>query len=186
MRYIANPAVGDSFVNITNTGASSIAAFPTQNGNICANVYTFTLDEQLLTCCSCLITPSGLASLSARRDLLGATSGLSPPNSFIIKLLATTGINGTCNPATVAVAEKNLPVAGMLAWGTTLHALPVTAGSPAGTYFGSETAFSPATLSLSELQRMVTLCAFGQIYGSGFNICGACRLGALGGASSTN
>ena len=48
VRYASNLAIGDSVVNITNTGASSTVAFPTQNGNICANVYVFSPDEQLI------------------------------------------------------------------------------------------------------------------------------------------
>src|SRR5438105_5887097 len=52
VRYASNLAIGDSVVNITNTGASSTVAFPTQNGNLCANVYTFSPDEQLISCCT--------------------------------------------------------------------------------------------------------------------------------------
>src|SRR5258708_14879946 len=69
IRYASNLAIADSVINITNTGASSTVAFPIQNGNICANFYTFSPDEQLVSCCCCCITPDALASLSVINDL---------------------------------------------------------------------------------------------------------------------
>ena len=180
VRYASNLAIGDSVVNITNTGASSTVAFPTQNGNICANVYTFSPDEQLISCCSCLVTPDGLASLSSRNDLISNTLTPGVPTSIVIKLLASAGTTAaSCNASTAGQGANEL-VTGMAAWGTTIHALPVTPGSPATTYGQTETPFTPSTLSASELQRITTLCGFIQTNGSGFGICRSCRLGGLG------
>ena len=175
VRYASNLPIGDSVINITNTGASSTAAFPTQNGNICVNVYTFSPDEQLISCCACPVTPDGLVSLSARNDLISNTLTPGVPTSIVIKLLASTGT--TCNAATVS-PEALAP--GMAAWGTTIHALPVTPGSPATTYGVTETAFTPSTLSAAEFTRIRTLCGFIETNGSGFGICKSCRLGGLG------
>jgi hypothetical protein len=177
VRYASNLPIGDSVINITNTGASSTAAFPTQNGNICVNVYTFSPDEQLISCCACPVTPDGLASLSARNDLISNTLTPGVPTSIVIKLLATTNA-GACNASTAGTA--NALATGMAAWGTTIHALPVTPGSPATTYGVTETAFTPSTLSAAELMRITTLCGFIQTNGSGFGICKSCRLGGLG------
>jgi hypothetical protein len=182
VRYASNLAVGDSVVNITNTGASSTVSFPSQNGNLCANVYTFSPDEQLISCCTCLVTPDGLASLSARNDLISNTLTPGVPTAIVIKVAASTGTTGTlsgCNASTVGTGA-NVLVTGMAAWGTTIHALPVTPGSPATTYGVTETAFTPATLSAAELTRITTLCGFIQTNGSGFGICRSCRLGGLG------
>jgi hypothetical protein len=176
VRYASNLAVGDSVVNITNTGASSTVPFPTQNGNICANVYTFSPDEQLISCCSCLVTPDGLVSLSARNDLISNTLTPGVPTSIVIKLLASAGTTQAACNASIA----NPLVPGMAAWGTTIHALPVTPGSPATTYGVTETAFTPSTLSPAEYNRITTLCGFIQTNGSGFGICRSCRLGGLG------
>ena len=46
VRYAANLNIGDSVVDITNTGASNSA-------NLCANVYTFDPAEELISCCTC-------------------------------------------------------------------------------------------------------------------------------------
>jgi hypothetical protein len=177
VRYASNLPIGDSVINVTNTGASSTTAFPTQNGNICVNVYTFSPDEQLISCCACPVTPDGLVSLSARNDLISNTLTPGVPTSIVIKLLASTGT--ACNASTAGTGNNALAT-GMAAWGTSIHALPVTPGSPATTYGVTETAFTPSTLSAAELTRITTLCGFIQINGSGFGICKSCRLGGLG------
>ena len=80
--------VGDSFINITNTGAS--------NGSICVDVYTFAPDEQEISCCACPITANGLASLDVNLDLISNTLTPAVPNSIVIKLLASAPVGGSC------------------------------------------------------------------------------------------
>jgi hypothetical protein len=159
VRYAANLAAGDSFVNITNTGATG--------ANICVNVYAFSPDEQLISCCSCVVTPNGLVSLSARNDLIANTLTPAVPGSIVVKLLATAG--GACNAAVPGAL-----VAGMAAWGTTIHANN-------GGYATTETAFTPATPGAADVARISALCGFIQSNGSGYGICRSCRTGALGG-----
>ena len=177
IRHVSNLTIGDSVINISNTGASSLNAFPTQDGNICANVYTFSPDEQLISCCSCPITPDGLVSLSARNDLIGNTLTPSVPTSIVVKLLASDRRRLQCINAW---GWGQRLAQGMAAWGTTIHALPVTPGSPATTYGVTETAFANATLSAAEFARITTLCGFIQTNGSGFGICRSCRLRRIG------
>ena len=182
VRYAANLAVGESVVNFTNSGASSTTAFGpnfAQNGEICANVYAYSPDEQLVSCCSCNVTPNALNSLSVKADL--GTNTLTPiiPSALVIKVLATAG--GTaCTASTASTVTAAQLVPGLLAWGTTIHALPVTPGTPATTYGVTETAFSNATLSAAELVRMTQLCAFIRANGSGYGICKSCKVGGLG------
>ena len=133
---------------------------PIQNGNICVNVYAFSPDEQLISCCSCPVTPDGLASLSARNDLISNTLTPGVPTSIVIKLVASAGTGvagaGACNASTVGnrlESAERYSCLGLAAWGTTIHALPVTPGSPATTYGVTETAFTPSTLSAAELTR---------------------------------
>lgn len=190
VRYASNLAVGDSVVNITNDGASSFGADmaamgQAQNGNLCVHVYAYTPDEQLAACCSCYVTPNGLNSLSVRNDL--ASNPLTPviPSSMVIKLIADDGRPGGVGTGYTSASSCNAakpvnPAQGMMAWGTTLHALPVTAGTPATTYGVTETAFSNGRLSDTEFQRMTTLCGFIRANGSGYGICKSCKLGGLG------
>ena len=164
VRYASNLNIGDSVINITNAGSQNADA----TGNICANVYVFSPDEQMIACCSCVVTPNGLVNLSAQRDLISNTLTPAVPSAIVVKLLAT---RGTCNAAT-PTASRLAP--GMRAWGTTLHATNV-----ADTYAVTETEFSPATLSSTELATLTSECGFIQQVGSGYGICRSCRLGGL-------
>jgi Ice-binding-like len=166
--YEAHLNIGDSFVNLTNAG--------TQGGNICVNVYVFTPDENLISCCSCLVTPNGLNSLSSNSDLVSNPLTLLQPTSIVKKLVASTPIGGRCDASSPTAANL---AAGMRAWDTKLHALPTT---PV-TYGVTETEFSPVTLSAAELARVTALCGFLEANGSGFGICRSCRPGALGSVS---
>ena len=168
-----NLNIGDSFVNLTNAGTLSGNA-PT--GNICVNVYTFSPDEQMISCCACQVTPNALNSLSAINDLVSNTLTPAHPTSIVVKLLATVPGGGTCNPSTPNATNL---VRGMKAWATTIHAQPTTPVS----YLASESEFAKAELSATELAKLTSLCGFIQANGSGFGICRSCRLGGLGAVS---
>lgn len=168
VRYAANLNVGDSVINISNAGTQNTGGALT---NICANVYAFSPDEQLISCCACTVTPNALVSLSAVSDLISNTLTPARPNSIMVKLIATSG--PTCNASSVTAATL---AGGMVAWGTTLHAAPT---SPV-TYSVTETAFSNKDLSPAELARVTSFCGFIQANGSGFGICRSCRLGGQG------
>ena len=178
VRYAANLSVGDSVINVTNSGANgaSLQSGTTASitGSLCVNVYAFSPDEQMVSCCSCPVTPNGLVSLSVRNDLVSNTLTPAVPTAVVVKLLATVPVAGSCTNSAAAVTTATL-APGMLAWGTTIHATPV-----AGSYGVTETAFSPATLSAGELSRIGNLCNFILANGSGFGVCRSCRLGGLG------
>ena len=193
VRYISNLNLGDSVINITNSGArgAGLAAGTSASttGAICVNVYAFSPDEQMISCCSCPVTPNGLVSLSARRDLVNNTLTPAVPTSIVVKLVATVPVLNSCAGS---AANWGLPVfpattpliSGMLAWGTTVHA----GAAPGSAAVITETPFLPATLSgpgnvaidIGETRRLQDLCTFIQAYGSGFGICSTCRLGGLG------
>jgi uncharacterized repeat protein (TIGR01451 family) len=169
--YAANLNVGDSVVNVTNTGSSGTAGPLGQiSGNICVNVYTFDPAEELISCCSCSVTPNGLQSISVRGSLTSNPLTPTIPTSVVIKLLASTG---PCNAATVTTASLAL---GMRAWGTTLHALPT---APV-TYGVTEKPFLSSSLSEAELAHLTAFCGLVQANGSGFGICSGCSAGGLG------
>ncbi len=157
IRYASNLNIGDSVVNLTNTGTLTNPGALTTSGNICANVYTFDASEELVSCCSCLVTPNGLNSLSVKQDLIGNTLTPGVPTSVVIKLIATiplgltpNGTGGICNPSSPNVS--NLLPSGLKAWGTTLHSLPTT---PL-TYGTTETPFERADLGLNGMTTVGT------------------------------
>ena len=176
VRYASNLGIGDSVINITNSGAlgAGLNAGTTASttGALCVNVYAFSPDEQMISCCSCPVTPNGLVSLSSRNDLISNTLTPAVPTSIVVKLYATIPVGGSCAGS---AASPGAPSSGLLAFGTTLHATPV-----AGAYAVTETPFLPATLSAGELARLSSLCTFINATGSGFGVCRSCRLGGLG------
>lgn len=184
VRYASNLNVGDSVINITNSGANGASLFGPgfggAAGNICVNVYSFSPDEQLISCCSCLVTPNGLVSLSVQNDLISNTLTGVRPNSVVVKLLSTlAGTGGTGSSCTNSAAGTTNPIVpGLLAWGTTIHATNPVAGT--GPYSTTETGFRPATLSAGELASITNRCTNIIGNGSTFGICRSCRAGGLG------
>jgi len=146
VKYVPNLNVGDSFVNITNTGAvfglnlnlnapPGMAGMPPQidkNDDLCINIYVFTPDEQEQECCSCLLTSNGLATFSVQNDLTSNFLTFHPRNDVVIKLLATASCipqaTGGCFPQSSA-ANCNAATAGEL---PTINALGqfVSVGPP--------------------------------------------------------
>ena len=180
VRYAANPAAGESYINVVNTGANGAPllgpGFGGASGNICVNVYAFSPDEQLISCCSCLVTPNGVVNLGVNRDLTIKTLTGVVPTSVVVKLVSTLAGNGgtgtSCSNSAATATRAGL-AAGMAAWGTTLH--PASGG-----FATTETAFTPATLSDGELASITGRCASILGNGSGYGICLSCRAGALG------
>jgi len=145
--YAANLQFGDARIYLTNTGANATI--------LCANVYGFTPDERLVACCSCLVTPNGLASLSVGRDLLSDVPPALPrPNALVLKLLATQGTTASSCDAGVAGDSAHPLVPGLAAWGTSTEPSSFVGSPP----LVMETPFTPSTLSAAEVTSLTTQC----------------------------
>ena len=190
VRFAANLNVADSLINITNTGANGAQLTGPGGvapaGNVCVNVYAFSPDEQLVSCCSCLITPNGLVSLSVYESLRSNTLTGVTPNAMVIKLvntLAGAGGSGTTCAGSAAIAGgAGFPiVGGIAAWGTTAHVPSASVVPGANSPFSIiETAFREATLSADELASLNNRCVHIIGNGSGFGICRGCQPGGRG------
>jgi hypothetical protein len=171
VRYAANLKTLDSEINITNIGASS-------PGNLCVSIYSFDPGEEMLSCCSCIVTPNAVQSISVLYSLLDntvtggntSTGGQSP--SAVIELVATADATG-CNAYTPGTLAP-----GLRAWGTTLHARQTTG------YAMTETEFSFSELSQAEYNHLTDFCAFitpnGLSVGfGGAGLCASCKFGGV-------
>jgi hypothetical protein len=173
VRYATNLDTGTAYIHISNSGATGAPALGpgfSGPGNICVNVYAFSPDEQLVACCSCLVTPNGLATLDVKRDVLSNTLTGVTPTSAVVKLLATvagTGAGPTCANS-AALAASATRANGLLAWGTSVK--PTLAGG----FSVTETAFTPATLSTGEAASITGRCAAILGNGSGAGLCRSC------------
>ncbi|MGB7722308.1 MAG: hypothetical protein WBL65_20575 [Bryobacteraceae bacterium] len=188
--YAANPTAGESIVNLINTGANGAPllgpGFGAAAGNTCVNVYTFDPGEELIACCSCLLTPDQVVNLGVNADLTIKTQTGVVPSSVTIKLLNTlagpTGTATSCTNSAALAGGTNFPLApGLVAYGTTPQQLTGT-----GVYSMVEHPFIPATLGVTgvnnELASITGLCASLAGNASGYGICLQCRPGALGAA----
>jgi uncharacterized repeat protein (TIGR01451 family) len=182
--YAANPLAGESYINIINTGANGAPplgpGLGAATGNTCVNVYAVDPNEELIACCSCLLTPNQVMNLGVVYDLMVKTeTGVVPP-SVTVKLVNTlagpTGSAISCTNSAGSAGSAGFPLAvGMAAYGTT----PQTVGT---VFYQVEHPFIPSTLSTAELSSLTGRCAsiIGNV--SGYGICLSCRPGALGGA----
>jgi hypothetical protein len=188
VNYSANLNIGESYVDIGNAGTNGAPllgpGFGAAAGNICVNVYAFDPSEELISCCSCLVTPGQTVNLGVNADLTSKTLTGVVPTSVTVKLLSTLaggdGAGTNCNNSAASAlgARPTGTLAnGMTAFRTTLHATPVT-----GSYASTETPFTSATLSAGEQASITGRCASIIGNASGFGICTSCKAGALGGS----
>jgi hypothetical protein len=187
--YAANLNIGDSVLNLSNTGVNGA----NEVGNLCVNVFVMDAQEEQIACCSCLVTPDGLNSFSVKNDLIANTLTAAVPTSVVIKLISscpaldTKGNATICNasqlltltPVAFATAQTSVDLgAGMRAWGTTLEF-----NSSLGNYSLVNVPYLPSALSQSELTTLTRTCGFIQQVGSGYGVCkSTCGTGALWGA----
>jgi hypothetical protein len=139
--YLSNIQLGGSLITMTQGnfyGPSVPGVF------ICANVYVFSPDENMVSCCSCPITGHGLVSISGTSLL----AGISPaPTSVSVRLIATLPNGSTCSAAVM----PNSFAVGLRAWATHLSAGPPV--SPV------ETKFADSPLGPAELNSLTSVCA---------------------------
>ena len=171
-------------MSFNTLGATIFASFAMAAGTtaattdaMCVNVYAFFPGEQMISC-SCPVTPNGLVSLSARRDLVNNMLTPAVPAAIVVKLYATIPVAGSYSGS---ASNPGDPTSGKLAWGTTVHA-GAAAGSAAAI---TEPLFLPAMLNtgelgIGELGRLRALFTFINANGSGFGISSTCRLDGLG------
>jgi hypothetical protein len=149
--YAANPTAGETPVNITNNGASA-------GGNICVSLYTLLPNAQMVSCCSCQVTPDALFTLGVNNDL----TNNAVQSSVVIKLVATTP-GGTCassagTPGTLAN--------GAVAYATTLQPVGIT-----NIYNSVNQPFVGSTLSAAEYAQLTGTCSAN--FGGG-TFCSSC------------
>jgi hypothetical protein len=192
IRYASNLNFGESYINIINDGFNGNASpsgqgFGAQGGNMCVNVYAVSMDEEVVSCCSCLISPDQVVHLGVSNDLLANSINGRNLTSVTIKLIGSSGnstftASSCTNSAATAVfpgnpTSTNVVAGGYVAFGTTLEVM----------YLGTtqqitpvSTAFVPAQLSLSELNSLTMRCTGIIANFSGDGICNSCHVGALG------
>lgn len=142
------------------------------DGRMCVNVYTFEATEELVSCCTCQITPNGLKTLNVATDLISSTLNPAWPTQVTVMLVSSKPVKGACNAGAVKPEDVT---SGLHAWGTHVRTVFLD-----GTYrqVMTESAFSKSQLGSTQFLKLVAYCGFIQANGSGFGICRTCRHGA--------
>jgi len=191
----ANEGLPDAQMHVVNPGSTggfgNSSEGPTatpMGGDLCANVYVFLPDEEMVACCSCKVSPNGMQGFSLATDLTSPTTialTSTVPHAGAIKVLSSLG-GGT--PAGLGTPPPGPPGA------SSTSGLPCDAGSfypvggnletwithvrPLGSSVGvTESALETAPLSASEYVKITQQCyaiekaaSLGGV-GSGAGIC---------------
>jgi hypothetical protein len=140
----------DGTLRITNVGTSG--------GNLCAAIYVYDQYQELSECCSCLLTPNGLKTLSVNKDLTSnPLTGVTLATGSV-RVVSTKTVGGSCPqfPTTVT------PTAGLRAWTTHIQN---------SNFAVTETSSQDATFSSSDEVLQDNDCYAVQLVGSGKGIC---------------
>ena len=161
VNYYSN---GDGTLRIINTGqiGSPIDA-ATNHGKVCADIYVFDTNQEMLACCSCPITANGLLTLTSGNLLNNPLTGVKPFDG-VIKIVSDAQPGTKCDPTTVVSPLDG----GLRAWETHLQ----------GTNVLTETEFVRAPLTNTEAAFLGQACSFVIYLGSGKGTCYCPRGGA--------
>src|SRR5579872_4146437 len=139
----------DGTLRLTNPGTSG--------GDTCAAIYVLDPNQEMSECCSCLLTPDGLRTLSVDMDLTSNPLTGVTLTTGTIKIVSTVP-NGRSCPLPTAV----FPVASLRSWATHIQN---------SNFAITETPSQDATLSSVEITRLGRQCNSIKLVGSGRGIC---------------
>lgn len=151
----------DYFANANTSGAPDatlrIDNPGTSGGNLCAAIFVFDANQELSECCSCLVTPDGLRTLSVDGDLTSNPANGTILSTGVIKIVSTRANGTTCPNPTVVY-----PTPAVRAWATHIQNSAFTI---------TETNSQDATLSATEQTNLQNACHAIHLVGSGTGIC---------------
>jgi len=169
--HILNPGSNGGYGNANEAPA----AIP-QGGDLCANIYVFTSDEQMIACCSCKVSPNGMLGFNLDTKIIPNPLTGIVPHAGAIKVVASPGggaqgalttppsgpaaaVTGTsglaCDAGSYYTTTTGPSSLQLQTWITHVRPLGAAFGAP---YVVTETPFSGVTLVVSEYQKLVQKC----------------------------
>ena len=152
VEYFANANTAgapDATVRLTNPG--------TAGGNVCADIFVFDANQELSECCSCILSPDGLRTLSVNTDLTSNPLTGIILTTGAIKIVSAKLSGGQC-PLPVVI--NSTPA--VRAWATHIQD---------SSFAITETNAQDATFSVNEDVSLIRECQAIQIAGSGHGVC---------------
>jgi len=153
----------DYFANANTAGAPDGTMRLTDpgtyaGGNICASIFVFDPEQEMSECCSCLLTPDGLRTLSINKDVTGNPLTGVTLTTGVIKVVSTKPtIAGVC-----PLPTSLFPAAAIRSWVTHIQD---------SNFAVTETGSQDATLSAAEASALGRQCFGIKLVGSGKGIC---------------
>src|SRR5271157_1356156 len=133
--------------------------------DLCALIYVFDQNQQLVECCGCVVSQSGLRTLSWQKDLMGnPLTGVKSTAGTVSLVAADHASNPTCDASVIS------PSGSIVSWSTNLAA----AGN--GHYAIQEASATSSPLTAAQISALQAQCYFVEVLGSGQGIC-TCGVG---------
>ena len=172
--FANNPGPGgaaDQLVRIVNVGQYG-TPLSSPVGDVCANVYVFDANQEMVACCSCRVTPNGLLSISVANSLTNNPVTSVVPVNGDIKIISTLARGtATCTPLTYngGIAPS------LVGWGSHIE---TSGGTAQGTFISVAELLGWNVVpdadgdNASEQAFLPQACQFARYLGSGKGTCG--------------
>ncbi len=169
-----NPGPGgaaDQTVRLVNVGEFG-TPLSSPTGDVCANIYVFDANQEMVACCSCRVTPNGLLSISVANSLTNNPVTSVVPVNGDIKIISTLADGTTpCTPL-----SYNAGIApSLVGWASHIE---TSGGTAPGTFISVGELLSwfevpnAAGPNASEAIFLLQGCQFARYLGSGKGTCG--------------
>ncbi len=172
--FANNPGPGgaaDQNVRLVNVGEFG-TPLSSPVGDICANVYVFDANQEMVACCSCRVTPNGLLSISVGNSLTNNPVTSVVPVAGAVKIISTLAQGTrTCTPLTYNGGIRP----SLVGWASHIE---TSGGTAAGTFISVSDLLGWAEVpaatgdNASEVDFLPQACQFARYLGSGKGTCG--------------
>ena len=155
--------VADQQIRLVNFGAAG-TPLTSPDGDVCANIYVFDANQEMVSCCSCRLTPNELLTLSIANELTNNPVTSVVPVNGDVKIVSTAAVGlASCTP----LSYNGGILDSLVGFGTHVQ---TSGGSIPGTYY-TETNIPFAALGAAEQGFLPQACQFARYLGSGKGVC---------------
>ena len=161
------PGNADGRVRIDNPGVNNGA-------DLCADIYVFDNQEEMLECCGCNLTSDDLRVLSINNNL--TSNAAIVPSSGVLKIVSAAqnpNSKQVCDPTggntKFGWVNNIVPTPDLRAWAT--HIQNPFSGAQSKQFAYTEEEFQDATLTQNELNNLQETCFNLQNAGTGKGVC---------------
>ena len=152
--YYANNVSGAPDATLRAINDGSAGAY---GGNLFADFYVFDDSEELVTCCSCEVTPDGLLSESVKAMTKDAIRGVAPTRGVIKVISSSTPFNPTKEtPPPNGTVEVD--TAGLRLWATHIQSSANKNPNGPAPYDQTETALADSNWTSGEQGLLELIC----------------------------